>query len=255
MSEQHAPWTQAPYSAVSQVYDVLMAEVFDERQQPLLEDTIDEFALEPGRWLDMACGTGTVAAYLTSFGWNVTGCDISPDMIARARDKAPSVDFTVGDMRGYKSDETFDVVSCLFDSINILTRKADLVRAFRSVARALRPGGLYLFDSVTPVHTQRLFEFCDQFHEGDGFFGAWEVRGVSARNIVEVVMRWFIQQGDGLFLRADETHRVRGYSFDEIEAALKEASLSVVAAYDGDEGFLEPVTDETPRVDFVARKD
>jgi SAM-dependent methyltransferase len=58
--------------------------------------------LEPGRALDLGCGTGTNAVYLASHGWDVVAVDFAPAAVAKARQKAAAaevqVTFLVGDV-------------------------------------------------------------------------------------------------------------------------------------------------------------
>src|SRR5512138_3347307 len=53
------------------------------------------------RILDLACGTGQLAAVLAERGFRVTGLDSSPQMLAFARSHAPSVDFVLADARSF----------------------------------------------------------------------------------------------------------------------------------------------------------
>lgn len=60
---------------------------------------------QPGRALDLGCGTGTTSLYLAERGWHVTGVDFAPNAIARARRKAAqhrpqpgSASFVTGDV-------------------------------------------------------------------------------------------------------------------------------------------------------------
>lgn len=55
-------------------------------------------ALEPGRALDLGCGTSTNSRYLTDHGWDVTGVDFVPRAIRAARRKAPKAKLLVGDV-------------------------------------------------------------------------------------------------------------------------------------------------------------
>jgi len=56
-----------------------------ETWQPILGG---QNALEPGRALDVGCGTGRDAVYLTKHGWRVTGVDFAEDALAKARHRA-----------------------------------------------------------------------------------------------------------------------------------------------------------------------
>lgn len=95
------------------------------------------------RVLDVGTGLGepamTAAAVVGSTG-HVTGIDLAPDMIARARRRAtPNVDFAVGDVESMDfADSSFDVVLSRWG----LMFAVDHVRTFRALAKVLVPGGV-----------------------------------------------------------------------------------------------------------------
>jgi len=81
--------------------------------------------------LDIGCGTGHIAAYLTTKGFKVTGIDISSAMIKKARQKAPTATFYQADMREISfPPRSFDAIIAAFslihipkeETINLLTR-------------------------------------------------------------------------------------------------------------------------------------
>ena len=102
-----------------------------------------------GRVLDLGCGPGTLAAHLSARGYQVLGLDRSPAMLRLARLVAPAARFVVADIARARLPGA-DVVVSTFDSLNYLHRARDLQRLFGRVARALPPGGVFLFDVLTP---------------------------------------------------------------------------------------------------------
>ena len=101
--------------------------------------------------LDVACGTGKSFGPLLERGYRVTACDLSPGMVDRARRRLePSGgQAVVADMRALPWSERFDLATCLDDSLNYLLGDGDLAAALTAIRRALRPGGLLLFDLNT----------------------------------------------------------------------------------------------------------
>ncbi|MFI9526595.1 class I SAM-dependent methyltransferase [Micromonospora rosaria] len=94
------------------------------------------------RLLDVGCGTGRDAGYLAGLGWAVTGLDISPRMLAYARQRHPDVRFVEADLRDFALPARFDVVTCLDSALLYCHGNADL-NAFLDRCHAhLRPGGL-----------------------------------------------------------------------------------------------------------------
>jgi demethylmenaquinone methyltransferase/2-methoxy-6-polyprenyl-1,4-benzoquinol methylase len=96
---------------------------------------------EPRACLDLACGTGDIAALLASRAVHVVGLDITHRMLQLARQRRPNVLFVTGDMLGLPfGDARFDIVTTGYGLRNV----PDLSVAISEIARVLRPGGMLL---------------------------------------------------------------------------------------------------------------
>jgi SAM-dependent methyltransferase len=109
------------------------------------------FAKRPvGTVLDIACGTGPHLIRLAGRGYRMSGLDLSPDNIEflrqRAAAKALDVDLFVADMTRFRLPRPVDAAICMQDSQGHLLTNEAILAHLRCVARALRPGGLYVFD-------------------------------------------------------------------------------------------------------------
>lgn len=94
--------------------------------------------------LDVGCGTGRDAGWLSRHGYRVSGVDSSENMLAHVRQHHPLVDVALADMRGFDLGRTFDVITCLDSAMLYCHTNADL-DAFLARCRAhLRPGGLFV---------------------------------------------------------------------------------------------------------------
>jgi SAM-dependent methyltransferase len=91
--------------------------------------------------LDTGCGSGSpVIEQLLASGFQVTGCDLSHEMLSKARQQFPEVEFREGAITELKSEALFEG-ACSFSSMLYL----DLIDFFQSIHRlylALKPGGL-----------------------------------------------------------------------------------------------------------------
>lgn len=98
--------------------------------------------------LDLTCGTGAQVFYLQERGYECTGSDVSPALIAQAQQKAHRkqvpIQFLHGDMRTIKVG-TFDAVITISNAIGHLT-KAGFSKALKNIRHNLKSGGLYVFD-------------------------------------------------------------------------------------------------------------
>lgn len=104
------------------------------------------------RVLDLACGHGRITRELARRGGQVTGADISANLldIARAAEAAEplSITYLQQDLTSDSAlaGESFDVVSCSHGLADI----DDLDGALRTVSRVLRPGGRLAFSILHP---------------------------------------------------------------------------------------------------------
>lgn len=103
--------------------------------------------------LELGCGTGSILKCLQD-AYEVSGLDISGKMLAIARKKVPQVRLFRQDMVDFQIDDRFDVIVCVFDSINHVRRFSDWKRVFARVRQHLSPGGCFIFD----INTQRKLE-------------------------------------------------------------------------------------------------
>jgi predicted TPR repeat methyltransferase len=112
--------------------------------------------------LDVACGTGLSLIPMLRRGFAVTGCDISKEMLDKARAKVETAArLEQADMRDLPRFGSFDLVWAINDPVNYLLSDAELRAALRGMAQNLRSDGVLLFD-VNTVHTYRTF-FAERF--------------------------------------------------------------------------------------------
>ena len=166
-------------ASYDRVADDYVRRLFDElRHKPLDRELLDRFAervRDVGAVADVGCGPGHVARYLHERGVRVTGIDLSPGMIARARGLTPLVEFREGDMAALGvADGTWAGITAFYSLIHIA--REEMVDTLRELRRVLRPGGLLLIAFHVGHDTMHLDEWMGQpvrvdFH----FFAADEM--------------------------------------------------------------------------------
>ncbi len=109
------------------------------------------------RVLDIGCGGGFLAEEFAALGCRVTGIDPSPVSIdaarAHAAGRGPRIDYRVGAGEELPApDAAFDVACCC----DVLEHVSDVDRVISETARVLKPGGLYLFDTINRTRTSKL---------------------------------------------------------------------------------------------------
>jgi SAM-dependent methyltransferase len=146
-----APAVRAPRQYSAPRYYEIAFDMNRKQEVDFLEHCFRTYARGPVRTvLDIACGTGPHLIRLAERGYRLCGLDLSPENIAflaeRAGRKGLAVDLRVGDMTRFGLPRPVDAAVCMQDSQGHLLTNAAILGHLRSVRRALRPGGLYVFD-------------------------------------------------------------------------------------------------------------
>src|SRR5712691_158703 len=108
-----------------------------------------------GPLLDLACGTGRMALRLAAQGYQVTGVDIVPEMIAWARQKAAkqglSIEWVVGDARTLHLQKQFPFIYMLENVFQFFLTRADHEAMLARVREHVLPKGCFLFETRNPT--------------------------------------------------------------------------------------------------------
>jgi 2-polyprenyl-3-methyl-5-hydroxy-6-metoxy-1,4-benzoquinol methylase len=139
------------------VYDLVYGETERGRLElelRFLEFAFDSLARRPiVDVLDLTAGTGLQAVALAGLGYKVTASDISAEMLARCSKRATAADVELAGIvhrpaTQIDEREQFDAcVSCFFGLSHVLT-ESEMDHVFTGAHRALRPGGLLIFDTI-----------------------------------------------------------------------------------------------------------
>ncbi|HEX2135237.1 MAG TPA: class I SAM-dependent methyltransferase [Microvirga sp.] len=165
---------RSAYDALAPFYDSFTRDYEYEAWLEALELLAKEHGLRGREVLDVGCGTGKSFVPLLRRGYRVTACDISAEMVERARKKADgAARVIVADMRSLPWVERFDLITCLDDAINYLLSPAELEAALTSMWAALRPGGVLIFDANSLSAYRDAFAATFERHEGRTHF-SWQ---------------------------------------------------------------------------------
>jgi SAM-dependent methyltransferase len=168
---------RATYEALAGVYDPFSADFGHDRWLAAIRAIAGDHGLHGTRALDAGCGTGRSFAPLIRQGFEVSACDLSPGMVARAARRAdqPHRVF-VADLQVLPPVGPFDLVTCLDDAVNHLLDDRGLVNAFAAVRDVLDARGLFVFDANTALTYRTAFAMTETFASAGHRF-AWSGRG------------------------------------------------------------------------------
>ena len=245
----------APFELTSRVYDLLYREKDYAGEVAYLLGLLAEYHGAVKTVLDLGCGTGRHASHLIACGLEVTGVELSPQMVERARE-VPRLNVIEGDVRDVRLGRRFDAVLALFHVVSYQTTIDDLARTFLTVAEHLDPGGLFVFDvwSTPAVLTQRPETRTRSFADA----GLLVVRSAHPverphESVVEVKYSLVVSdQGTVEDREIHETHVMRHLTTGEVELLARLSGLIVLRAEEYLTGAAP--SDSTWGVCYVLRK-
>jgi len=197
------------YQHFSEVYDLFISDY--EWCLRFIKETIREYADNPRSLLELACGTGNLLQHFID-EYEISGIDISASMLAQAKKKLPNVPLFEMNMADFKLNRKFDLIICMFDSINHLLSYEDWLKTFSCVRNHLNPGGVFMFDMNTLERLDRISQSPGFMQQKDDVY-----LNMKVTKIDENAWNWNVK----IF------KRVRDNLYELNEDNIKEASFSL----------------------------
>jgi SAM-dependent methyltransferase len=122
------------------------------------------------------------------------------------------------DMRHLEFPPSFDLVTCIFDSLNYLLQPEDLLMTFRGVHHALHPNSFFIFDMNTIYGLSVLWQqaACSIQQDKEGILEIHRPSFDYERSMADLKITAFTKVGE-YWKRFDETHQERGYPIEQIQ--------------------------------------
>jgi len=235
-----------------------------------------------GPVLEIACGTGRVSIPIARLGFEVTGIDITPGMLERARSKSAGLPtrWVEGDARTFELGERFRLIFLTGNAFQAFLTRTDQEALLERARTHLHEEGLFAFETrnprwarLNPTGQEALrepphpdgngtFAFLETRHEEDDFPGYIDANGrevhVSRTQVydhVSQILNWttYRRRRDGDQEQTSITRIALRYTFPQELEALLQYNGFVIARRYGDWN-LEPLTAASPSIIVVCRK-
>jgi SAM-dependent methyltransferase len=239
------------YAAFSRFYDRIVGDRSEEIGRVL--GYIEKYRPSATSLLELGCGTGALLEGLAGT-LEVTGLDRSPEMLAIAADRLPSARLVRADMTAFSLAARYDVVICMFDTLNHVPSFPAWQSLFERVDEHLAEDGLFIFDVNTAGRLRGLRGAPCFLEEFDGNIVMMTVEPAHGEPDEGWLSLWrtqiFERQDSGLFRLHDEQILELGVPLTRIRSALgARFELLTEESLDG-----SPVSDESDRVYFAYRR-
>ena len=196
--------------------------------------------------IDIGCGTGIFTRALCNAGLKTVGVDTSVSMLNEA--VMQGGEYYMQSITALKGFSNLDFAVAINDIINYLPH-AKLKKAFESVYRSLKKGGVFLFDISSEYKFKKVIGN-NLFGEDDEDLTYIWFNKLNKRS-VNMDLTYFVKKENGLYERLDESFIEYIYTKEEIILALEEVGFKIKAI----KGHLgKSATDKSERLNFIAIK-
>lgn len=227
------------YSVLAKYYDELMGDFNYDGYISYISQFVK------GKGLDLCCGSGRVTRMLNQLGCEMTGMDISNEMLNEAVRQSENITYVLGDVCNLKASG-YDFITCVCDGFNYLS-PAKLVKTIGRVHSALNEGGYLIFDVSSEYKLKNILGNEAFFEEYEDFAYIWQ--NSYANKKLKMDLTFFSKISDDTFKRESEYHIQYVHTLDDIMNALSDFKVKVV---DGES--FKKINNNSKRLLFVCRK-
>lgn len=220
---------------------------YDSLMEPKFYEDYFRFICEKANFknvLDLGCGTGRIDGMIASTKRSVTAVDLSSQMIEVAKKtiKNKNCKFEVADMTTYNTNERFDLVLCICDSLNYVLGFENQVKVLENAYKHLKDNATFIFDIHSDHKMNVLFKNYLEEEENEDFYFYWKVKKTDQYQITHYVIIEDLNED----IRLEEKHIQESYPIDWYVKELNRIGFTSIEHHD--------TFQENQRIVFVARK-
>jgi cyclopropane fatty-acyl-phospholipid synthase-like methyltransferase len=244
------------YNNFAYVYDRLTVDIDYKKWADYVQSILKKYKINGSMILELGCGTGSFGIEMAKRGYEMICLDLSTEMLDCAAEKAEKEDLDIlllnQDMCNFELYGTVDVIVCLLDSFNYLTKDLQVKKLFKLVHNYLNPGGLFIFDVNTEYKFKNTLANNFFYEINEDVTYIWENEFNPKTKKARFDLTFFVKREDELYERFDETHFERAYSNDEIMAFINDSDLEFIKIYD--ELKLKKPVEQSQRNFYICKK-
>ena len=207
----------ANYDVFGKFYDAIMGDRAKATKH--LRAFIREGNPKAKNVLELGCGTGSVLKHLAK-DYEVWGVDLSKKMLSIAKRKVPQARLSRQDMVRFRLPERFDVICCVFDSINHILSFAHWKKLFANAGRHLSDQGVFIFDINTQKKLDRHIAEPPWVHEFGNNFLVMEITA-APRHASNWNIKVFERTQANRYLLHEENIQEASFPMNKIVSALR----------------------------------
>jgi SAM-dependent methyltransferase len=218
------------FKKYAQYYDFIYQDKNYNGECNFIEE-IFEINKKPKNILELGCGTGNYTKILLSRGYEVTGVDISGEMLEIASEKC-SAKFIKGDIRTIKIGDKFDCCLAIFAVMGYITKNRDIIKTLVNIRKHLKPNGIFIFDVWNGLNVMRILpeQRIKKLENDEVKIIRYAIPNLIAfEHICEVNYNLLIlNKKENTYREINEKHTVRYYFPQEIIYYLKKSGFEVI---------------------------
>lgn len=226
--------TTSSYTCLAEIYDDIMEHVNYDLWADFSQEITHRYRIAGMHLLEIACGTGTLAKHMHTKGYQVTCIDLNHAMLKVAREKLPRrVQLLQASMHQLPLRAvSYDIILCLYDSINYLTQPELIARFLADAVTLLNPNGVLLFDVCTEHNSKTYFANSKDSDTGKNYYYERISKYRTHTRIQENNFTIYLKNGPHMITYHEE-HRQRIYPLSDIEKLIKKNGSFTYEMFDG----------------------
>ncbi len=221
------------YNKFAFVYDELIKDVDYNKWLDYYFKLFERYGLNPDLGLDLGCGTGSMTRLFKQRGIDMTGIDLSEDMlmIAEEKNEDGKILYLNQDMTDFELYGTVDFIVSSLDCMNYILDKRDILKVLKLANNYLNPGGLFIFDINTKYKLSHVLGNNTFVLEDDKVFLTWQNEYDKTRRLCDFYLTFFQKEGE-CYTRFDEEHTERAYEIEEMSDLIEKSGMRLLKVYD-----------------------